>query len=126
MTVRFFSFIKKCIIDLDKEIHIKAYPVLFLVGLIRYSGHQPLKDKGGALCVFDIKTGVFDPREVSSDFIDDQAHVSAVYNLFYGEGGDLDGLENIVFNILLSYCDYHLPGYESKQSVEIIRETLYD
>jgi len=122
----FFSFIKKHIIDLDKEVHIKAYPVLFLAGLIRYSGHQPLKDEGVSLRVFDIKTGVFDPREVSNDFIDDQALVTAVYDLFYGEVGDLDGLENLVFNILLSYCDYHLPGYESKQSVEIIRETLYD
>ncbi|MEJ6588408.1 MAG: DNA repair protein RecO [Crocinitomicaceae bacterium] len=122
----FFAFIKSSIIDLNKEVKVKAFPVLFLARLIHYSGHQPLKTEGGGLLKFDIKTGVFDPQEASNDCVDDPLLVASIYDLFYNAGKNLDGRENRIFNILLSYCAYHIPSYESRQSVEIIRETLYD
>ena len=122
----FFSFIKKSILKLNETESVKTYPVCFLADLISFSGHAPLNSSGLKIDNFDIKTGEFNSQEASSYLVADPTLALAIHEVFYNNSVLNEGLEPRLFDILLEYCNYHLPGYNSKKSVEVIRETLYD
>ena len=122
----FFSFIKKSILELNETALVKTYPVCFLADLISFSGHAPLNSSGLKIHNFNIKTGEFNSQEASSSLVDDPTLALAIHEVFYNNSVLNEGLEPRLFDVLLEYCNYHLPGYNSKKSVEIIRETLYD
>lgn len=122
----FFSFIKKSILKLNETAFVKTYPVRFLADLISFSGHAPLNPSGLKIDNFDIKTGEFNSQETSSYLVADPTLALAIHEVFYNNSVLNKGLEPRLFDVLLEYCNYHLPGYNSKKSVEIIRETLYD
>lgn len=121
----FFFFIKEKILLLNNENRIKEFPIHFLSELISYSGHKPLKGNVKTPSSFDITTGVFNPKYASSKTVNNQDVVRCFYSVFYGPSILKNGIEHLVFDLLLDYCNYHLPGYDSKKSVNIIRETLY-
>ncbi len=121
----FFFFIKEKVLLLNNEAHLKEFPIHFLSDLITYSGHKPLKISDKNPRLFDITTGVFNPKEVSSKTFKNRDVVGCFYSVFYGPSILKSGIEHLVFDLLLEYCEYHLSGFDSKKSVEIIRETLY-
>lgn len=121
----FFFFIKEKVLLLNNESRIKEYPIHFLSELIIYSGHKPLKSNDENLYSFDIATGVFNPKSASGKTVHNQEVVRCFYSVFHGPIIYKSGIEALVFDLLLDYSSYHLPGYDSKKSVEIIRETLY-
>lgn len=122
----FFSFIKKSIHELNETAFVKTYPVCFLADLISFSGHAPLNSSGLKIHNFNIKTGEFNSQEASSSLVDDPTLALAIHEVFYNNSVLNEGLEPRLFDVLLEYCNYHLPGYNSKKSIEVIRETLYD
>ena len=122
----FFSFIKKSILELNETAFVKTYPVCFLTDLISFSGHAPLNSSGLKIHNFNIKTGEFNSQEASSSLVDDPTLALAIHEVFYNNSVLNEGLEPRLFDVLLEYCNYHLPGYNSKKSIEVIRETLYD
>ena len=122
----FFSFIKKSILELNETALVKTYPVCFLADLISFSGHAPLNSSGLKIHNFNIKTGEFNSQEASSSLVDDPTLALAIHEVFYNNSVLNEGLEPRLFDVLLEYCNYHLPGYNSKKSIEVIRETLYD
>ena len=122
----FFSFIKKSILKLNETVFVKTYPVCFLADLISFSGHAPLNSSGLKIHNFNIKTGEFNSQEASSSLVDDPTLALAIHEVFYNNSVLNEGLEPRLFDVLLEYCNYHLPGYNSKKSIEVIRETLYD
>ena len=121
----FFFFIKEKVLLLNNETRIKEYPIHFLSELIIYSGHKPLRSNEQKLESFDIATGVFNHKGRGLKTIHNQDVVSCFHSVFYGPSIIKPGIEHLVFDLLLDYSSYHLPGYDSKKSVEIIRETLY-
>lgn len=121
----FFFFIKEKVLLLNNENRVKEYPIHFLSELIIYSGHKPLKSNEKKLESFDISTGFFNPKGISVNTIHNPDVVRSFHSVFYGPSIIKAGIENLVFDLLLDYSSYHLPGYDSKKSVEIIRETLY-
>ena len=121
----FFFFIKEKVLLLNNENRIKEYPVHFLSELIIYSGHKPLKSNEKKLESFDIATGVFNHKGSALKTIYNHDVVRCFHSVFYGPSILKPGIEHLVFDLLLEYSSYHLPGYDSKKSVEIIRETLY-
>ena len=121
----FFFFIKEKALLLNNETRIKEYPIHFLSELIKYSGHKPLKSNEKKIESFDIATGFFNPKGVSVSAIHNKDVVRCFHSVFYGPSVLKPGIEHLVFDLLLDYSSYHLPGYDSKKSVEIIRETLY-
>lgn len=121
----FFFFLKEKVLLLNNENHLKEFPIHFLSELITYSGHKPLKSNDRKPNHFDITTGVFNPKEVSSKTFKNKDVVRCFYSVFYGPSILKPGIEHLVFDLLLEYCEYHLSGFDSKKSVEIIRETLY-
>jgi len=121
----FFFFIKEKVLLLNNENRIKEYPIHFLSELIIYSGHKPLRSNEQKLESFDIATGVFNHKGGGIKTIHNQDVVSCFHSVFYGPSIIKPGIEHLVFDLLLDYSSYHLPGYDSKKSVEIIRETLY-
>lgn len=122
----FFKFIKGHILGLNKEKRTQRFPVLFLASLITYSGHKPLKNEDERLFSLDLMTGVFNAVSPSDKTIHDASLVQSIYDSFYNIAQLNKGLERKVFDLLLEYCSYHIPGYNSNKSVEVIRETLYD
>lgn len=121
----FFLFIKEKVLLLNNESHVKEYPIRFLAELIIHSGHKPLKSKEKKLNSFDIATGFFNPKNTSVNTIHNQDVVCSFHSVFYGPSKLEPGIERHLFDLLLDYSSYHLPGYDTKKSVEIIRETLY-
>ncbi len=121
----FFLLIKEQVLLLNKESRIKEYPIHFLAELIIYSGHKPLITNQTKPKSFDISTGVFNQKVDSVKTIHNQDVVTCFHSIFYGPTKIMPGLEHLIFDLLLDYSSYHLPGYNSKKSVEIIRETLY-
>jgi hypothetical protein len=121
----FFRFLKSEVLRLNITKTVKAYPVFFLAELIAFSGHTPLKPLSPLFKVFDLTTSEFDPEKPSGRLVTAPELVKSLYNVFYNKEGFKGGFEPKLFDLLLEYCLYHLPGYNSKKSVEIIRETLY-
>jgi hypothetical protein len=121
----FFRFIKSEVLRLNITKTVKAYPVFFLAELIAFSGHTPLKPLSPLFKVFDLTTSEFDPERPSGRLVTAPDLVKSLYDVFYNKEGFKGGFEPKLFDLLLEYCLYHLPGYNSKKSVEIIRETLY-
>ena len=121
----FFRFLKSEVLRLNITKTVKAYPVFFLAELIAFSGHTPLKPLSPLFKVFDLTTSEFDPERPSGRLVTAPELVKSLYNVFYNKEGFKGGFEPKIFDLLLEYCLYHLPGYNSKKSVEIIRETLY-
>jgi hypothetical protein len=121
----FFRFLKSEVLRLNITKTVKAYPVFFLAELIAFSGHTPLKPLSPFFKVFDLTTSEFDPERPSGRLVTAPELVKSLYDVFYNKEGFKGGVEPKLFDLLLEYCLYHLPGYNSKKSVEIIRETLY-
>ena len=121
----FFRFLKSEVLRLNITKTVKAYPVFFLAKLIAFSGHTPLKPLSPFFKVFDLTTSEFDPERPSGSLVTAPELVKSLYDVFYNKEGFKGGFEPKLFDLLLEYCLYHLPGYNSKKSVEIIRETLY-
>ena len=121
----FFRFLKSEVLRLNITKTVKAYPVFFLAELIAFSGHTPLKPLNPLFKVFDLTTSEFDPERPSGRLVTAPDLVKSLYDVFYNKEGFKGGFEPKLFDLLLEYCLYHLPGFNSKKSVEIIRETLY-
>ena len=121
----FFRFLKSEVLRLNITKTVKAYPVFFLAELIAFSGHTPLKPLSPLFKVFDLTTSEFDPERPSGRLVTAPDLVKSLYDVFYNKEGFKGGFEPKLFDLLLEYCLYHLPGYNSKKSVEIIRDTLY-
>ena len=116
-----FNFIWKQILQLETETNLLLFPISFLTSYINYLGFSPVlldePPKG-----FELSSGRF-----TNDLnVYDAKAVQLLHNVFKNmpiESDKETAKKTLI--ILLDYYKSHIPSFNVKYSLNIIRETLY-
>ncbi|MCO5259693.1 MAG: DNA repair protein RecO [Crocinitomicaceae bacterium] len=118
-----FDFLKTTSITLDSSEDLVVFPLVFLVEYSFYIGIQPQFNEGEKPLYFNLKEGEFHEDYRIGELCESGENARQLANLFQNKSCDVrfrkQGLE-----LLLNYYQLHIPKFDVKTSLDIIREVL--
>ena len=122
-----FQFLSKEIISLEVCQDLFTYPLEFLARFIAQLGYMPqIESEMGNY--FDLNTGVIVSQPTSGTIQMSSAQLEQLTFLFIGEGNNHFLDKELVrrnLDLLIDYSLFHIPGFQVKNTREIIQDILY-
>lgn len=120
----FYSLVKEQITTLNNIEKPRTIPIFFLAKLIDFLGYRPLIPEQEPHS-FDIVNGVFNAITPSLNTVTKVELVKDVCFIFNNtEGKIMNPKES--FDVLVSYAKTHISGFNLNQSINVIRDVLYN
>lgn len=121
-----YTFIKQSLLWFDNSENISNFHLLFIIRLTKYLGIMPKYSKE-QFSFFDIENGIFTNTPLSKNYIEGRV-VDNLYSIL-GTKFDYNNsvLSNVnqrrnMLNFLISYYEYHIPGFKKPKSIGILNE----
>jgi len=123
-----FLFIKQSLLWFDNSNNISNFHLLFILKLTNYLGITP-KFSSEKVSFFDIENGVFTDAPTSSSYFKGQVVKDLQSILGIKFDYDNNVLTNVnqrkdMLNFLISYFEFHVPGFKKPKSVDILNEVF--
>ena len=123
-----FEFIKQSLLWFDNSIKASNFHLLFILKLSDYLGIMPKYSSDESL-YFDIENGIFTNTPMSNNYIKDRVvkDLKDILGIKFDYNNEI--LTNInqrkdMLNFLISYYEYHVPGFKRPKSVDILNEVF--
>ena len=126
--IQLFEFMKQSLLWFDNSEKAPNFHLLFILKLSDYLGIMP-KYSSDEYLFFDIENGVFTDAPTSSSYFKGQV----VKDLQSILGTKFDYNNNVLTNVnqrkdmlnfLISYFEFHVPGFKKPKSVDILNEVF--
>ena len=121
-----YTFIKQSLLWFDNSENISNFHLLFIIRLTKYLGIMPKYSKE-QFSFFDIENGIFTNTPLSKNYIEGRV-VDNLYSIL-GTKFDYNNsvLSNVnqrrnMLNFLISYYEFHIPGFKKPKSIGILNE----
>ena len=123
-----FEFIKQSLLWFDNSSKSSNFHLLFILKLSDYLGIMPKYSSNESL-YFDIENGIFTNTPMSNNYIKDRVvkDLKDILGIKFDYNNEI--LTNInqrkdMLNFLISYYEYHVPGFKRPKSVDILNEVF--
>ncbi|MAT79706.1 MAG: DNA repair protein RecO [Flavobacteriales bacterium] len=123
-----FEFIKQSLLWFDNSSKSSNFHLLFILKLSDYLGIMPKHSSEESL-YFDIENGIFTNTPMSNNYIKDRVvkDLKDILGIKFDYNNEI--LNNInqrkdMLNFLISYYEYHVPGFKRPKSVDILNEVF--
>ena len=123
-----FEFIKQSLLWFDNSSKSSNFHLLFILKLSDYLGIMPKHSSEESL-YFDIENGIFTNTPMSNNYIKDRVvkDLKDILGIKFDYNNEI--LTNInqrkdMLNFLISYYEYHVPGFKRPKSVDILNEVF--
>ena len=123
-----FEFIKQSLLWFDNSNKVSNFHLLFILKLSDYLGIMPKYSSEKSL-YFDIENGIFTNTPMSSNYIKDRVvkDLQDILGIKFDYNNEI--MTNInqrkdMLNFLISYYEYHVPGFKRPKSVDILNEVF--
>lgn len=123
-----FEFIKQSLLWFDNSSKASNFHLLFILKLSDYLGIMPKHSSEESL-YFDIENGIFTNTPMSNNYIKDRVvkDLKDILGIKFDYNNEI--LTNInqrkdMLNFLISYYEYHVPGFKRPKSVDILNEVF--
>jgi len=123
-----FEFIKQSLLWFDNSSKASNFHLLFILKLSDYLGIMPKYSSEESL-YFDIENGIFTNTPMSNNYIKDRVvkDLKDILGIKFDYNNEI--LTNInqrkdMLNFLISYYEYHVPGFKRPKSVDILNEVF--
>ena len=123
-----FEFIKQSLLWFDNSSKSSNFHLLFILKLSDYLGIMPKYSSEESL-YFDIENGIFTNTPMSNNYIKDRVvkDLKDILGIKFDYNNEI--LTNInqrkdMLNFLISYYEYHVPGFKRPKSVDILNEVF--
>ena len=123
-----FEFIKQSLLWFDNSSKSSNFHLLFILKLSDYLGIMPKYSSEESL-YFDIENGIFTNTPMSNNYIKDRVvkDLKDILGIKFDYNNEI--LNNInqrkdMLNFLISYYEYHVPGFKRPKSVDILNEVF--
>ena len=123
-----FEFIKQSLLWFDNSSKASNFHLLFILKLSDYLGIMPKYSSKESL-YFDIENGIFTNTPMSNNYIKDRVvkDLKDILGIKFDYNNEI--LTNInqrkdMLNFLISYYEYHVPGFKRPKSVDILNEVF--
>lgn len=123
-----FEFIKQSLLWFDNSSKASNFHLLFILKLSDYLGIMPKYSSNESL-YFDIENGIFTNTPMSNNYIKDRVvkDLKDILGIKFDYNNEI--LTNInqrkdMLNFLISYYEYHVPGFKRPKSVDILNEVF--
>ena len=120
----FYSLVKEQITTLNNIEKPRTIPIFFLAKLIDFLGYRPLIPEQEPHS-FDIVNGVFNAITPSLNTVTKGELVKDVCFIFNNTEGKIMNPKDS-FDVLVSYAKTHISGFNLNQSINVIRDVLYN
>ena len=121
-----YTFINQSLLWFVNSENISNFHLLFIIRLTKYLGIMPKYSKE-QFSFFDIENGIFTNTPLSKNYIEGRV-VDNLYSIL-GTKFDYNNsvLSNVnqrrnMLNFLISYYEYHIPGFKKPKSIGILNE----
>ena len=123
-----FEFIKQSLLWFDNSNKVSNFHLLFILKLSDYLGIMPKYSSEKSL-YFDIENGIFTNTPMSSNYIKDRVvkdlqDILGIKFDYYNEIMTNINQRKDMLNFLISYYEYHVPGFKRPKSVDILNEVF--
>jgi len=123
-----FEFIKQSLLWFDNSNKASNFHLLFILKLSDYLGIMPKYSSEKSL-YFDIENGIFTNAPISSNYIKDRVvkDLQDILGIKFDYNNEI--MTNVnqrkdMLNFLISYYEYHIPGFKRPKSVDILNEVF--
>ena len=123
-----FEFVKQSLLWFDNSNKVSNFHLLFMLKLSDYLGVMPKYSSEKSL-YFDIENGIFTNAPMSSSYIKDRVvkDLQDILGIKFDYNNEI--MTNInqrkdMLNFLISYYEYHVPGFKRPKSVDILNEVF--
>ena len=123
-----FEFVKQSLLWFDNSNKVSNFHLLFILKLSDYLGVMPKYSSEKSL-YFDIENGIFTNAPMSSNYIKDRVVKDLQDILGIKFDYNIEIMINVnqrkdMLNFLISYYEYHVPGFKRPKSVDILNEVF--
>lgn len=123
-----FEFVKQSLLWFDNSNNVSNFHLLFMLKLSDYLGVMPKYSSEKSL-YFDIENGIFTNAPMSSSYIKDRVvkDLQDILGIKFDYNNEI--MINVnqrkdMLNFLISYYEYHVPGFKRPKSVDILNEVF--
>ena len=123
-----FEFVKQSLLWFDNSNKVSNFHLLFMLKLSDYLGVMPKYSSEKSL-YFDIENGIFTNAPMSSNYIKDRVvkDLQDILGIKFDYNNEI--MINVnqrkdMLNFLISYYEYHVPGFKRPKSVDILNEVF--
>ena len=123
-----FEFVKQSLLWFDNSNKVSNFHLLFMLKLSDYLGVMPKYSSEKSL-YFDIENGIFTNTPMSSNYIKDRVvkDLQDILGIKFDYNNEI--MINVnqrkdMLNFLISYYEYHVPGFKRPKSVDILNEVF--
>lgn len=123
-----FEFVKQSLLWFDNSNKVSNFHLLFMLKLSDYLGVMPKYSSEKSL-YFDIENGIFTNAPMSSSYIKDRVvkDLQDILGIKFDYNNEI--MINVnqrkdMLNFLISYYEYHVPGFKRPKSVDILNEVF--
>lgn len=123
-----FEFVKQSLLWFDNSNKVSNFHLLFMLKLSNYLGVMPKYSSEKSL-YFDIENGIFTNAPMSSSYIKDRVvkDLQDILGIKFDYNNEI--MINVnqrkdMLNFLISYYEYHVPGFKRPKSVDILNEVF--
>ena len=123
-----FEFVKQSLLWFDNSNNVSNFHLLFMLKLSNYLGVMPKYSSEKSL-YFDIENGIFTNAPMSSSYIKDRVvkDLQDILGIKFDYNNEI--MINVnqrkdMLNFLISYYEYHVPGFKRPKSVDILNEVF--
>ena len=123
-----FEFVKQSLLWFDNSNKVSNFHLLFMLKLSDYLGVMPKYSSEKSL-YFDIENGIFTNAPMSSNYIKDRVvkDLQDILGIKFDYNNEI--MINVnqrkdMLNFLISYYEYHVPGFKKPKSVDILNEVF--
>ena len=123
-----FEFVKQSLLWFDNSNKVSNFHLLFILKLSDYLGVMPKYSSEKSL-YFDIENGIFTNAPMSSNYIKDRVvkDLQDILGIKFDYNNEI--MINVnqrkdMLNFLISYYEYHVPGFKRPKSVDILNEVF--
>jgi DNA repair protein RecO (recombination protein O) len=119
-----YEFLRQKINLLELSDNLSMFNISFLLELTLFLGIEPQPNVGGTY--FDLQNGYF--SNLPSSHSISGPEVDLLQNMLQGNEVGIPGAEirKKLFDLILHYYKIHIPGFSIEQSLDVIRDTLYN
>ena len=123
-----FEFIKQSLLWFDNSSKASNFHLLFILKLSDYLGIMPKYSSNESL-YFDIENGIFTNTPMSNNYIKDRVvkDLKDILGIKFDYNNEILTKINQrkdMLNFLISYYEYHVPGFKRPKSVDILNEVF--
>lgn len=122
-----YQFLEKCILDLNKQPELSLFATRFLIDFSRHLGIDPQIQLTN-MSYFHLQEGEFSSFDRQGEISASGPAVILIQKMIRK-----DSLENCsksdkieAFDIMVHYYKFHIPKFDIHQSLEVIKEILYN